>query len=206
MIGPVSGPMTGLWWLHCTQSARNFRLCSCGCHQVALPENEEELNVPSAALKKAMLVGLWIGLQTYKMPADVEKKIYIYMIIYIYVYILCSISLCTQIAIDPPIHQSVHQSINQPIYRPIHLSLHTLSIYVVFTVVFSVDLGRWKRIFPWHCPGHVREIFAWWKHVQYIVYMADHYSDAWGPRYGRSGRSDSLKQVRDPTYAQLDNT
>lgn len=42
--------------------------------------------------------------------------------------------------------------------------------------------------------------------AQYIVYMADHYSDAWGPRYGRSGRSDSLKQVRDPTYAQLDNT
>lgn len=42
--------------------------------------------------------------------------------------------------------------------------------------------------------------------AQYIVYMADHYSDAWGPRYGRSGKSDSLKQVRDPTYAQLDNT
>ena len=91
MIGPVSGPMTGLWWLHCTQSARNCRLCSCGCHQVALPENEEELNVPSAALKKAMLVGLWIGLQTYKMPADVEKKIYIYDYIYIYMYIYCAV-------------------------------------------------------------------------------------------------------------------
>lgn len=38
--------MTGKWWLHALKSARNCRLCSCGCHQVALPVQRRRAKRP----------------------------------------------------------------------------------------------------------------------------------------------------------------